>query len=79
MSEPVEEFEDNYKEDTIQDFCELIATVMDYFDAQYDDEDTEDWKKQTIKSKGRKDSIPEEIDELIIEAFKSQISKFIIE
>jgi len=41
MAEEPENLEENFRQDTIQDFCDLIATIMDYFDAQYDDEETE--------------------------------------
>lgn len=77
MAEEPENLEEDFRQDTIGDFCDLIATIMDYFDAQYDDEETEEWKKKTIQLDGRRDSIPEDLDELINKAFKSQVSKFI--
>lgn len=77
MAEEPENLEENFRQDTIQDFCDLIATIMDYFDAQYDEEETEEWKKKTIQANGRRESIPEDLDELIVKAFKSQVNKFV--
>ncbi len=77
MAEEPENLEENFRQDTIQDFCDLIATIMDYFDAQYDDEETEEWKKKTIQMDGRRESIPADLDKLIIKAFKSQVNKFV--
>jgi len=53
----------------------LINTILDYYcEASSEDEPSESWKKGTEHEVSKK--IPEDIDNAVKQAFKSQLKKF---
>jgi hypothetical protein len=63
-------------------FKELITIVVDYYcfknNIEEDDEkEGDDWKIGTKYENGEDEIIPEEINSLIEQAFKTQLNKFI--
>lgn len=60
-------------EDKIMDFVELVASIVDYYSFNIE-ESGESWKSGTEYENTK---VPNEVDELVKKAFKSQLRKFI--
>lgn len=68
------EGEEIIQQDSITDFVELVACIVDYYGHENKKTDSEEaWKKG---SKYEHKNIPEEIDNLVENAFKTQLKKF---
>lgn len=83
MEENREEIKDKVSTEGVKDtevlsFGYLINVILDYYCETTDSyESGEAWKKGTEHEDRTTPDIPEEIDDLIKDAFKSQIKKFI--
>lgn len=66
----------------IYSFKELITIIVDYYCfknniEEDDDKEGDDWKVGTKYESGEEEIIPEEMNGLIEQAFKTQLQKFI--